>query len=264
MNYPLKSKPKYPNRFPIISIVVLFILLSFSAFLFSNTFRSALFGISRPLWSLRHSVSKSFVSVKNFFILKSILVSENLFLQDELADLKLKQFDYDILLQENQNLKNELGRSGKSHRVISAILSKPPFSPYDTFVIDAGSSDGVVVGSRAYISESIIVGLVKEATAHTSLIQLFSSGNQKQQATLSRTGASFTLEGSGGANFKLEVPKEADILLGDVFLYPSLSSSVIGTVYYIDTNSQSAFKTVHLRIPQNIFQSRYIWVEKNP
>jgi len=263
MNYRLRNKPKSKHRTPLISVLVLFVLLSLSASFFPKAVRTGFYDVSRPLWSLGRGASKSFLNVKNFFILKSALVSENLSLQDEISNLRLKQFDYGVLLQENQDLKGQLGRSAYSSRVISRILSKPPISLYDTFVIDAGSSDGILLGNKVYSSDTIIIGLIKEVTSHISLVQLFSSGNQKQQATLLRTGASFILEGQGGANFKLEVPKETDVLWGDVFVYPSLSSSVIGSVYYIDTNSQSAFKTLYLRVPGNVFSSQFVFVEKN-
>lgn len=263
MNYLLKSKPKYPHRISVIFVVVLFVLLSLSAFLFPNAIRTSLYSVSRPLWSFGGLTAKSFVSVKNFFIFKSMLVDKNLFLQDELSSLRLKQIDYEILLKENQDLKTELGRRGKSNRIIANILSKPPQSPYDTFIIDVGSESGVSIGDKVYISSSIIVGLVKNVTTGTSVVQLFSTGGEKQEATLERTRTSFVLEGTGGGNFKLEVPKDTDVLWGDVFLYPVSSSSIIGSVYYIDANSQSSFKTIYLRTPVNIFSTRYVFIEKN-
>ncbi|HEY4509033.1 MAG TPA: rod shape-determining protein MreC [Candidatus Paceibacterota bacterium] len=263
MNYPLRNKPKHPNRAPIISVVVLFLIFCLSGFLFPNTLRSGLYSLSRPLWFLGGGVSSSFSKVKEFFVFRNNLISRNLSLEDQVMHLELKQVDYETLQKENQDLKSQLGRSDSSSHIISRVLSRPPQSPYDTFVIDVGLSDGVTVGSKVYISDSIIIGLVAEVTPHTSLVQLFSTGNRKQESTLLRTGASFVLEGLGGANFKLDVPKDADVLWGDVFVYPSLSSSVISAVYYIDTNSQSAFKTIYLRTPINVFSSQWVFVEKN-
>jgi len=143
------------------------------------------------------------------------------------------------------------------------VLSKPPRSPYDTFVIDIGSEDNVSLGDRVYISDNNIIGLIKNMTPHTSLVELFSNGNLEQEATLSRTGASFVLKGLGGGNLELEVPKDTDVIWGDVFLYPRFSPSMIGSAYYIDTNSQSSFKKIFIRVPGNVFSAKYVFVEKD-
>ena len=230
--------------------------------LMPNVARTISYNITRPLWFVGRSLITPISITKNFFVFKYSLITENLVLKDEVAALTLKTIDYDILLKENEDLKNEFGRVNKRDRILSWILSKPPVSPYDTLVIDVGSNEGVTLGSKAYISDSIIVGVVTSVTSHTSLVKLFSSGGDRQEATVSRTGATFEIIGEGGANFKLEVPKDTDILWGDNFLYPDSSSSVIGSVYYIDETSQSSFKTIYLRIPGNVFSSKHVFIEK--
>lgn len=261
MNYLLKSKPRNPVRGKIVLVVVVFILLLLVGIIFSNSIRGFFYGISKPLWVSESIVTAPFRGTTNFFKLKNTLISQNLELQDEVTSLKLKQIDYDILLKENQELKGEIGRRSDKNLVFSRVLSRPPRSPYDTFVIDIGSVHGVSPADRVYLSDNVIIGIVTTVTPNTSLVQLFSSGNNKQEAVLSRTGASYTLDGSGGANFQLEVPKDTDILWGDIFLYPGINSSVIGSVYYIDSNSQSSFKTAYIRIPGNVFQTKSVFVD---
>jgi cell shape-determining protein MreC len=167
------------------------------------------------------------------------------------------------LSKEFEDLKNQFSRKdGTSSGIVSRVLSEPPYSPYDTLVIDAGSSEGVSLGDQVYVSDNIIVGMIKNVTPHTSLVELFSNGANEQEATLARTGATFVLKGAGGANMKLEVPKDTDVIWGDIFLYPKLSPSTIGSVYYIDVNSQSSFKTVYIRMPGNVFSVKYVLIEK--
>lgn len=262
MNYLLKSKPKNKHWGKTISVIVLFCLICAFAFLFSNFTRNAFFTISRPLWFVRDGITRSVSNIKGYFVFKNSLISENSSLKDEVANLKLKEIDYGVLSKEFEDLKNQLGRKGENFpSIVSRVLSKPPSSPYDTLVIDVGSSDGVSLGNKVYISDNIIIGSVKNVTPHTSLVGLFSTGGNEQEATLSRTGASFVLKGLGGADLELEVPKDTDIVWGDVFLYPKFSPSMIGSVYYIDTNSQSSFKKIYIRIPGNIFSIKYVFVE---
>lgn len=262
MIYPLRSKPKQKYSWKIISIILFFILISSIVYLFPNATRSFSYTVSLPFWSVRQSVTQSFSKTKEYFVFKNSLVNKNTALEDEISLLRSKEIDYDILLKENQDLKNQLGRKGGAVRILAKVLSKPPRSPYDTFVLDIGSNQEVALGNKVYTSDNVIIGVIKNITPRTSLVELFSSGSSKQEAVLSRTGTNFTLVGRGGANFVLEVPKDTDILWGDIFMYSTLSSSIIGSVYYIDTNSQSAFKTAYIKVPGNVFSSDWVQVEK--
>ena len=262
MNYPLRSKPNKKHLWKTALPIIIFLLLSLLLFLFPNKIRQISQTIVKPIWLLSDTVARPFTGLKNYFVFKNNLIKQNMVLEDQVASLKLKEIDYDILAKENEDLKTTLGHATNSNRILSTVLSKPPRSPYDTFVVDTGLYKGIVLGSRVYFSGNVIIGQVTSVTEHTSLVTLFSSSGHKQEATLSRTGALFELLGNGGANLKLEVPKDADILWGDVFVYPGISSSVIGSVYYIDINSQSSFKTIYLRIPGNVFSAKYVFVEK--
>jgi cell shape-determining protein MreC len=260
--YPLKSKERRTSRLPIIFVIIIFVGLSMFGILLPNVARNTAYTISLPVWLMKDSLKNSFSGVIGFFESKKALVDRNNTLLSDIESLKLKQVDYETIIKENEDLKTTLGRKGESSRVTGAILSKPPESPYDTLVIDIGSNEGILPGSKVYISDTVLIGLVTSVTSHTSLVELFSTGGKKHEANLSRTGATYTLIGQGGANYKLEVPKDSDILWGDMFVYLGGKSSVIGSVYYIDTNSQSSFKTIYLRIPGNVFSSKWVFVEK--
>ncbi len=263
MNYLLKSKPK--NRYPVgmILVVVLFVFLSLLIYMFPDFVRSTSYTIGRPVWLIRDGVMQKFSELKGYFVSKNSLVSENQILKDELSKLRLKEIDYGVLSGEFTDMKNQMGRKENTARIVSRVLSKPPYSPYDTLIIDVGSSDGVFLGNRVYMSDNIIVGIVKNVTQHTSLVELFSSGGVEQEATVARTGATFTLKGLGGANIELEVPKDTDIIWGDVFLYPKFTPSMIGSIYFIDSNSQNSFKKVYVRLPGNVFSAKYVFVSND-
>lgn len=262
MNYLLKSKPKHEYRFKTIAIVSIFVVLSALAFFFNSGMRSIFTTIAKPIWSMRDMATGSFGNIYDFFSLQKNLVMQNVNLKEQVDLLNLKVIDHDTILKENQDLKAMFGRNSNTERLLSRVLSKPPQSPYDTLVIDVGSGDGVKMGSKVYTSENIIIGMITSVTPHTSLVELFSTGDKKTEVVLERTGASYEIVGSGGANLSIQTPKDSDILWGDVFVYPGLTPSVIGTVYYIDTNSQSSFKKIFLRIPGNVFQSKWLFVDK--
>lgn len=260
--YRLKSNERRTWRVPAIIITVIFLCLTLAAIFLPNFTRSTAYTISLPVWMIRDGIKNSFLDSLGIFKSKKSLIKDNADLASSIETLNLKQVDYDILVKENEDLKTQLGRKGEGTRVTGAIISKPPNSPYDTLVIDVGSNEGVLPGSKVYVSDNVIIGLITSVTTHTSLVELFSTSGKKQEVNLGRTGSAYTLIGQGGANFKLEVPKDSDILWGDMFFYPGGKLSTLGSAYYIDTNSQSSFKTIYIRIPGNIFSSKWVFVEK--
>lgn len=263
MNYHLKSKKNNnnPKKIFIVFVVVIFIFIIYQ--LTFSFFRSLSHRTSVPVWIFSDYISNSLASIGNIFESKENLIVENEVLKEEIKKLKLEQIEYGVLIKENQELKSLFGRSNLKDKIITRIVSKPPRSPYDTLIIDAGRRDGVKNDSLVYISNNIVVGKVSDVLETTSVVTLFSTGGYKQEALLERTGAVFELIGKGNANFSIELPKDTDVIWGDLLLYPSVNSSIIGNIYYIDSSSQSAFKTVFIRAPGNVFESKWLFVETN-
>ena len=249
----------------IIFIVSFFVLLSFLAFLFPRAMRGIFSTTAVPIWTIRDTIVNGFGNVAGFFSFKSSLISKVNNLQNQVTSLELKQTDYDAVVKENQDLKSLFGQNvgeNPNGRVLARILSKPPESPYDTFVLDAGSDNGIAVGDKVYISDTILIGEITSASLKTSVVNLFSKSGMENSLTDERTGATYQVAGQGGANMSFQAPKDADILWGDVFNYPTLATSVVGSVFYIDQSAQSSFKTVYLRVPGNVFQTKWVMVQK--
>ncbi|MFZ2522609.1 MAG: rod shape-determining protein MreC [Minisyncoccia bacterium] len=199
---------------------------------------------------------------RNYFVNKSELIEKNDLLQEENDNLKLKLIGYDELVVENHELKGYLDVNLANGKILSVVLSKPPVSPYDTFIIDIGESQSIFIGNKVYASDSVIIGTIKNVTSRTSLVELFTNSGSKNEVILSRTGSSYVLSGHGGGNFVLDVPKDTDIIWGDTFIYPSSDRLVIGTVNYVDTNSQSSFKSIHIKSPINLHSLKRVLVDK--
>ncbi len=273
MNYLPKNKSgnigkilgatKHPNRLKIIFIALLFILLSAMIFLFPKATRNFFTTTATPVWKAGDLVAGGFQNVAGFFSFKSSLLAEVGSLQSQITTLELKQVDYDAVLKENRELKSLFGQTGNvGNRILARILSKPPQSPYDTFIIDTGSQNSVNIGNKVYISDTILIGTLGNIGTRTSIVNLFSKSGETSFLTNQRTGATYEVVGRGGANMSVEVPKDADILWGDVFTYPDIRTSIVGSVFYIDQSAQSSFKTILIRVPGNVFQTKWVMVEK--
>lgn len=260
MSYHLRSKAKFISKSFLFAFLIFAIFYS-GTYFFPNFLRSKFSTLSKPLWLVREGVSSGTSNFFGFFSTKSSLIFENQSLKGEIEALKLKQLDYDQILKENQDLK-DLDSNKEVGTFIVRVLSKPPVSPYGSLVLGSGYSDGVRKGAKVFISKNVLIGFISEVTPHTSLVELFSKGDVKYNFTLERTGASYDVYGRGGGNMEALVPKEADVLWGDTFVYPGSNSSVVGNVYFIDTNSQSSFKAVYIKSPSNIFQTKWVFVER--
>ncbi len=260
--YPLKSKQTRRISRKLIFPILFFLILSAFFYLFPNGARTFLYKTSVPIWFVRDGSISQLQNIKNYFVTKGQLIEDKEFLEKTIEELNLRQVDYDQLVLENQDLRESLDSNYVKERVIANILSKPPRSPYDTFIIDVGEDSGVKIGNKVFASDKVIVGQIKELVSDYSIVELYSNSGVKPEVTVQRTGATFTLTGHGGANFVLDIPKDTDVVWGDVFTFPHTRDPVLGLVYYIDENSQSAFKTVYIKMPGNVFSLQRVYVEK--
>jgi cell shape-determining protein MreC len=260
MNFLLKSKPKktFDSKTVIaISVFLLFLVLSV---IFPGFFRGTTQALMKPLWLFRYKTGDTFSFAWNFISFKSSLIKENELLKDELGRLRLTKIDYDVLFKENEELKAMLSMKKSSMRAVANVLSKPPQSPFDTMVLASGKNAGIEIGNKVYISDNIIIGQISDVSDETSVVKLFSTGGEKIEVILLRTGQSFVITGSGGENFSLEIPKDTDIVWGDSLVLQGSSDFVLATVYFVDSSSQSSFKTVHMRVPGNLYQTKRVFV----
>ncbi len=260
MNFLLKSKPKRNFDPKIVTVVVVFLVLMLASFLFPSFLRNSSQLFMRPFWAFKEKTYGTFSFAWDFISFKSSLIKENELLKDEVGRLRLTKIDYDTLFKENEELKAMVAMKKSSMRAIANILSKPPQSPFDTLVLSSGKDAGLEVGNKVYISDSIIIGTVSDVLNETSVARLYSAPGEKSEVVLSRTGQSFVIEGSGGENFTLEVPKDTDILWGDSLVLQGSSDFVLATVYFVDSSSQSSFKTVHMRVPVSLYQVKRVFI----
>lgn len=260
MNFLLKSKPKRTYDVKILIILGVFGFFLLLSYLFPVFFKSTAQVAMKPLWYFKEKTGTTFSFATDFISFKSSLIKENEILKDEVGRLRLNRIDYDLLFKENEELKAMLGMKKSEMKLVTNVLSKPPQSPFDTLVLSSGKDSGIEVGDKVYISDSIIVGEISDVYDQTSIAKLYSTGGLKTEVIVSRTGESFVITGAGGENFTLEVPKDTDILWGDTFIYPGNDDYILATVYYVDTNSQSSFKTINMRIAGGMNKLKRVFV----
>ena len=168
------------------------------------------------------------------------------------------------LKQENEQLKELFGRKTEHDtRTLSVVLSRPPRTPFDELIIDIGADHGVSVGDLIYAEMDYIIGHVEVVHDTTSTVKLFSAPGEKIDAVIGTTSTSVVVEGRGGGNFYIKLPKSVSVFEGDVITIPGINPIVLGTVESIDSGDGEAFSHIYFRLPVKLNSIHYVQVKKN-
>jgi cell shape-determining protein MreC len=176
--------------------------------------------------------------------------------------------DRDVLYKENVQLKARLGRTGEVRRIVAGVLLRPPATPYDTLVIDAGTAEGVTLQAVVSAGGSVVLGTVFEVYEHSSRVRLYSAPGESYDALLqygkNTEHIALVLKGQGGGSMHAEVPSGISVTVGDKAFLPGLAGGLSAVVTSIDQNEGASFTTVHFTLPVNLYTLRYIEVWKQP
>ena len=247
MNYHLKNKEKNIPLRNFYIFVGIFIFLSFLRIFFGQSISSFFINSLKPVWFQRTAFSDDNNVFFEYFYTKNRLLNENKNLKAEIENLKLKNIELEAIKTEYLSL---VDLKKDETDIFSKVVSKPPFSPYDIFILDKGSSSGVNIGQDVYVGSSTYIGKISFVSPFSSEVSLFSIGGREKEVYIERTNTNLKIYGKGGMNFEAVVPKDLDIVLGDVLIYKSSPiSSIIAKVYKIDETLQGSFKTIYMRLP---------------
>lgn len=189
-------------------------------------------------------------------------------LRSDLASTTAALADRDRLAAENAQLRAQLGRVDAPRGQIAAgVLMRPPGTPYDTLIVDAGAAQGVAVGDRVSAG-ALAIGTVDEVYASSARVVLYSAPGQTYDAVLEAQGAGrsgavpVTVEGQGGGSLVARVPSGTDVRAGDTVAFPGLAGGMAGVVSGIAGADTDTFKTVYLRLPVNLFDLEIVYIQK--
>jgi len=265
MIHPLRDKKHIAKRKRAISTiiwVVVFLLIATTGIL---AWSGKLFTlIGRPLWHTQETVVNAIDNKGYLLRTKASVFAENQELLQKNADLQKSMLDYNLVKEENDQLKELLGRVPSNHTfVLGTILSKPNTSPYDTIIIDAGSAEGITAGMPVFANAITPLGVVSTVYSQTSLITLYSNPGQKTEAVLDGSNAPVELIGRGGGNFEMTIPVDLTANENTAVLLPDTSSEIVAIVGNVISSPSDPVKKVLLRSPINVQSLKWVEVRKN-
>lgn len=218
--------------------------------------------IGAPLWRAEARAAELFHTLTLSVRSTQALIAERKRLVRELEDARALLHDRELLRDENRALARQLGRPEReARRVVGAVLSLPPRSPYDTAVIDVGRNGGVEVGDSA-LSGSAILGVVSAVYSQTSIVEFFSTAGRKTPATIAHKGAAIPIEavGQGAGAFLAVLPKAVEISVGDAVTLSGVTSGLFATVDSTESSATDSFQRVRFKNPVSLFTVRFIEV----
>jgi len=285
MNYLLDNKRKKNSR---IYKIILVIVVLFVFFIFRNGISRGLsyasHSIFRPVLILGNGIGQKFSDLSSGLSSKKALLQENEILKSQLDESGAKMANYNSIVDENNKIKEILGRkSGAVNMVLATILSKPKESIYGTFIIDAGINQGIGVGQRVFAFGNVPIGHIIETYADSSKVILYSNPGEKIEAIVSLVPGSgseaYTSEdyhsrkyvgrdaymeavGRGGGNFEMVLPRDFVLEKGVEVTLPGTYPYVLATVSTIISDPRDSFQKALLASPVNIQELKFVEVEK--
>ena len=238
--------PKRHKSFPIVTLVAgaAVLLVCASVVLWRDTASSAFWYVAQPLIQLRNALG----------------ATESAELRGRVATLEAQVRDRAALYLENLDLKSRLGRNAEVSVILAAVLQRPPGTPYDSFIIDAGSSAGLLEGQLVSAGGNALIGRVGEVSGKSARVVLFSAPGLEHQALIERAGRSITLSvvGEGAGAMVAQVPAGTGARVGDRILFPGIHSAMSAEVSHVELRQEDAFEKVYLHLPANIFELRFV------
>jgi cell shape-determining protein MreC len=166
------------------------------------------------------------------------------------------------LEKENSDLKEIMARnSSSSPMLLSYIVKKPPFTAYDSYVIDIGKNSGVKNGDKVYANGNLLLGEIVEINGSFAKVKLYSSYGEKFDVLIGKNNIEATATGKGGGAFEVVLPKDSKVQLNDSVSVPDLNVSVFGIVKNISRDPARAFSTVLFSQPINIYEQKWVQVK---
>ncbi len=232
-----------PMRIILLLAVLLAILYAF----FPKALPSLFLGLVNPLWKIENDARLGTASREE--------------LQKTVTDLAANAGKNSALLMENETLKASLARMAVSKPLLATILKKPPFSAYDSFILDVGIDNGVKVGQHVFTLGNIPIGEIAEVIGNISRVKLYSSSGEKFEILIGPSNIEAAASGKGGGSFEVSLPRDTKIKIGDEVHIPSLFDSFVAVVDGIASDPSEPFTRILFHQPVNIYEQRWVIID---
>ncbi len=240
------------NYFYLFIIIVVVLVFPFFAERVSNTFISP-----------AHMVRTWFYTSESSF---AILWREKRELQDEIEDWERLWAEHSgthasiqRLSRENTELRALMGEQ-TTEKILASVIGRPNSLPYDVYMINKGSQDGVLKHAPVFFRYDTMVGFISHVQHSYSLVTLISTPRQETTMFIIEPDVFVEAEGFGGGWVRLRVPQGVEIEEGNSVVAAMAPQAVIGQIERIETTSTQPEQYAFVSLPQSVFSTQYLAV----
>ncbi len=211
-------------RVIIITLVVLVCLTVFGRYI-----GSAVSFVTTPIYSFTEWFRQSAAPLPSYVRSRTELLDEVNALKEALSAQSGSEATIARLSAENEELR-ALFSPSEEIRIASGIIARPPYVPYDSLLIDRGSSDGITEGAVVFYAHDQTIGFVSRVFRQSALVTLFSAHNAEGTAYIYGPNIFVDMYGEGGGIIRLSVPQGVVVEVGDPVVLPGLGMGIVGVV----------------------------------
>ena len=213
------------------------------------------------LWKTENSALELFEDTFNFCRLQKDLIQENKDLKNQNWEIKLKLSNKQLLLAENTQLKELLGRKteNNSKTILANVISKPPLSMYNSLFADVGENYKIKKGAKVLAGDNLI-GTVEDVYLKSSKIKLYSFPKDKIDVAVGFNKILTQAEGKGDGVFEIRLPQGIEIKIGDSVFLPDTDLFILGGVEKITSSPENPFQIILFKSAVNIFELRWVQI----
>ena len=218
----------------------------------------ALIATAKPLWATGNLLSAGVGNAGSFFTDKVALTDERDRLLAENAASYAKTVQLEAKVADLERLLGD--RTEAADGILAGVLARPPVSPYDVLVVDAGTEAGVSAGSRAQGPGGMPIGTVEGVTRDSSRIQLYSTPAKETESWIGEARIPVTLVGEGSGAMSAIVAREAGIAIGDLVYMAGPGALPVGSVTAVGNDPSSPRSRVDIRPLLNPFSVTWVTI----
>lgn len=263
-----RSRGRFLAR-PELWLLLLLLLLVSGGPVIEDFLGGAALSLAKPLWRLPEAADSSWSAALSLFLSKPELMQENSDLRSRLDLLEAQLARHQSTLEENQNLRELLGRLPEARQPLrlGRVLWGWRLGLFDLLTLDLGrenSGPGISAGDPVMAGENIWLGRIVAVHGRTSKVKLLSLAGEETPAMLGSERYPVMLRGRGGGNFIATLPRGLDVRAGQSVTVSGPDSDwLVALVGAVVNEPSRTEQVIYLRSPVDARRLKYVVVGQN-
>jgi cell shape-determining protein MreC len=219
--------------------------------------------ITKPWYAVQAYIAESSATIPTYLRSRADLNEEIRALESVIASQQGIAVTLENMARENAELR-ALVSVAPRERIAAGVIARPPYTPYDTLVIDQGSDSGVVAAAPVYAGSDMVIGFVRHAEAHHAYVTLVSSPGIESTVYVFGPNVFAQAIGQGGGITRISIPQGLTVSEGDLVVVPSVSGSLLGSIDTVVSVPTDPEQYAFVSLPKPLASTRLVSVGTRP